>query len=269
MDTEKHTERWEPMTGIMVDGCLADFRANGCLGVRMGELAEKIMRLDAGNYPTLPEGLQGSEPMDLAYEFLLAMRERDLARYGGSGHTSWDAVLIAGKTDRDMVAFTRRLANNWLVGQFMRTEKGKEWDRLRKRLERAEVSKGVRMFVHYASPSSWGLAGGSPALTCVARRDLEAVARRHTIVRMRPKNPDGTRGGNLGHKGEVEALVRDVLTAAGGAVEQGVLFEIIGGRIVGDPVVASVRPVSDYVADGVRAQDFMDMALGRANGRKV
>lgn len=243
--------------GIIVEGCLADFKANGCLGELVCRLAVRIMKADAFRYPTLPEKLQGMDAEDLGSEFILAMFEKDRAKDPSGERTSWDKVLVKdGATDKDMATHTRTMANNWLVDQFHATQLGRDYMKLRKKLDRAP------MFVHYDTPSAWGLAGGPSKPFHEGRcRELRSAARRHTVTRMVSK---GKRDGNLGRKGEVEALVLDVLTAAQGTIEQTPLFSLILDRVVGDVVVTDIRPVTDWAGDRVEAFG-MDEALDRAN----
>lgn len=248
--------------GIIVEGCLADFKAHGCLGELVCRLAVRIMKADAFRYPTLPEKLQGMDAEDLGSEFILAMFEKDRAKDPSGKRTSWDEVLVKdGATDADLAARTRTMANNWLVDQFHTTQLGRDYEKLRNKLRRA-TKDGAPMFVHYGAPSAWGLAGGPSKPFHEERcREMRSAARRHTVTRMVSK---GKRDGNLGRKGEVEALVLDVLTAAQGTIEQTPLFSLILDRVVGDVVVTDIRPVTDWA--GGRVEEFgMDEALDRAN----
>lgn len=262
---EESSGKVVPMVEIMVKGCLADFEVHGCFGGRMRELAVAIMVREAPKHPKLPERLRDMDPEDLGDTFLLDVWDKDHKNHPDGDVTSWDKVLLKdGATDVDMVKLTHHLVNNWLVDQFKQTPEGKLYECLRSRMKRDK-----RFKLHH-NPSAWGLAGGPEEPTAVPLRELKAAVRGRSIVYKPPKNPDGTRSGNLGKRGEVEAAAAAVLTAAQGIVEQSQLFSIIGKRIVGYPLV-DVITATDW---GGGSEDFdmgetLDRARRECNGRRV
>jgi hypothetical protein len=194
-----------------------------------------------------------------AFDLLVRLTEEELHRFPGlasdpawshedwaveffaaKGHAFAIEALIKADDDDALGAMLRRWLRNWLVDQHIRTAWGALRDRLEKRMERDG------RFRQASASHFWCLTDG-PETAGTDDVDALVVVAQRARVTFYPEPARARRRAQLGRAGELESLLAEVLTAAGGGLHISTITNVVARRSphVLDPATQPLPEAND------------------------